>query len=63
MYYLYSVKMNGWITTSGTYVSELDMAATFSYAEAYRRVKSHYDGHSRQFMVVPVSTDILDLRP
>lgn len=58
-FYLYSVKMQGWLTTGGSYVDDVSLAQSFGGNLAYERVRSHYDKHSKQFMLIPVPTSML----
>lgn len=62
LYFLYSLKMNGWLTSGGSYVDNIEMAQTFEIQFAISRVTAHYDQHSKQFMLIPVNADIMALR-
>lgn len=63
MYFLYSTKMNGWQTSGGAYIDDIALAGTYSIEIAAQRVKAHYDTYSKQFILIPVRTDILALLP
>ena len=40
MYYLYSVKYGGWVSTAANYVSDITEAQEFSHDEAMTRAKA-----------------------
>lgn len=58
MYYLYSVKMGGWVSNVATYTSDLTDAGTFSEAEAMRRAKISKTPYS--LGVIPVSVALME---
>jgi len=55
MYYLYSVKMQGWVSVQSTYTSDLTEAATFPEAQALSRAKLGKTKYSLAVIPVPVS--------
>lgn len=55
MYYLYSTKYQGWVSTSANYTSDLSQAATFSEADALRRAKATKTEYALGVIPVPVA--------
>lgn len=55
LYYLLSIRNQGWLTNAGTYSSDVEQAATFGRAEAIATAKRHTD--FRGLGLVPVSVD------
>ena len=58
MYYLYSIKMGGWISRTATYTSDIADAGTFSHDEAMRRAKRTKSESA--FGVIPVPIEIIE---
>ncbi len=56
-YYVYSIKMRGWVQRSGTYASDLKGARQFSEAEAIAWCKKHLD-HNDAPQHLPVPTGV-----
>jgi len=55
IYFLYSARSSGWMTTSGIYSSEIKDAKEFSQAEALKLCKLHYKNGMSEFGLIPVS--------
>ena len=54
-YYLYSIKMNGWATSTGTYSSDLKDAQLLSRREALSKARKHFD--QGRLTLIPVCED------
>ena len=60
MYYLWSVKMNGWMTSSGVGTSNISDATKYTHAEALLMCKRHYKNGLTEFGLIPVSVDDIE---
>lgn len=58
MYYLYSVKIGGWVSRTATYTSDIKEAGTFTEEEAMRRAKLTKTLHS--LGVIPVAVELME---
>jgi hypothetical protein len=58
MYYLYSIRYQGWVSTSANYTSDLTEAAKFDEAEALNRASKTKTEHS--LGVIPVSVALME---
>lgn len=58
MYYLYSVRYQGWQSTSANYTSDLTQASTFDEAEALRRARATKTEHS--LGLIPVAVTLME---
>jgi hypothetical protein len=60
-HYLYSIKMQGWATTTGTYSSDIKDAQLLERSEAIDKARKHCD--QGRLTLVPVSAaTILEVR-
>lgn len=57
-YYLYSIRLQGWLTKNGTATSQRDKAGQFNYADAIAWCKRHKD-HNDAATCFPVHANVL----
>lgn len=57
IYYLYSIRSQGWVTPMSTYTSALDQAKTFTRDEALATVRKHVERGNHR--MIPVRKDDL----
>lgn len=60
MYLLWSTKLSGWFTKSGTYSSDREQAREFSHAEMLRFCRAQLNNGLSEFGMLPVSIDVLE---
>ena len=56
-YYLYSIKMGGWATRTGTYSSDVKDAQELGRSEAIEKAKRHLD--QGRLSLIPVQTNAI----
>ena len=59
-YVLWSTRFSGWVSTTGTYTTELDNAKRFGYDEILAKCQRTYDKNNKAFGLIPVATHILE---
>lgn len=56
---LWSTKMSGWLSTHGTYTSELKQARRYNEPDAITLCSRHYESDDESYGMIPVSCQML----
>ena len=60
VYVLWSNRFSGWVSSTGTYTTELDNAKRFEYDDAIFRCRRSYDKANKAFSTIPVPLHLLE---
>lgn len=59
-FYLWSGRMQGWLSPGGTYVSQLSAARSFTESEAFDYCRMHYNNGFSEYGLFPIRVSDLE---